>query len=54
MEKVCGKCKYHKRRDWVEMYCACEKSRYYGKDTEYNERCEYYDERLDVRIRSVR
>ena len=44
-EQICGKCKYHQRRDWVEMYCACAESKFHGKDTEYNETCECYEER---------
>jgi len=49
MNKVCGTCKHHQRLDWVDMYCACKESKLYGRDTEYNETCDQYEEREIIR-----
>ena len=44
MYEKCGECAYHRfaEGDWV---CFCQDSDRYGEYTEYNDKCEEFDER---------
>ena len=44
MYEKCGECAFHffKNGDWI---CTCKNSEYFGEYTDYNDKCEEFEER---------
>lgn len=46
-EERCGNCRYNKRdRELKRYYCNNQFSDYYDSTTEYNDSCEYWEEKV--------